>query len=61
MKIAQQFARMNRWTIAETIAKQMDWHFVDTFDTIHNYIETETMTLRKGLFVLIKEKSLSSL
>ncbi|KUF32010.1 MULTISPECIES: RNA-splicing ligase RtcB [Lysinibacillus] len=48
MKIAQQFARMNRWTIAETIAKQMDWHFVDTFDTIHNYIETETMTLRKG-------------
>lgn len=48
MKIAQQFARMNRWTIAETIAKQMDWHFTDTFDTIHNYIDTETMTLRKG-------------
>lgn len=48
MKIAQQFARMNRWTIAETIAKQMGWHFTDTFDTIHNYIDTETMTLRKG-------------
>lgn len=48
MKIAQQFARMNRWTIAETIGKQMDWHFTDTFDTIHNYIDTETMTLRKG-------------
>ncbi|MFA1738370.1 RtcB family protein [Lysinibacillus fusiformis] len=48
MKIAQQFAQMNRWTIAETIAKHMDWQFIDTFDTIHNYIETETMTLRKG-------------
>ncbi len=48
MKIAQQFARMNRWTIAETIAKEMGWHFTDTFDTIHNYIDTETMTLRKG-------------
>ena len=48
MKIAQQFARMNRWTIAEIIAKQMGWHFTDTFDTIHNYIDTETMTLRKG-------------
>ncbi|WP_155594010.1 RtcB family protein [Lysinibacillus cavernae] len=48
MKIAQQFARMNRWTIAQTIAHHMDWHFIDTFDTIHNYIDTETMTLRKG-------------
>lgn len=48
MKIAQQFAQMNRWTIAETIAKHMDWQLIDTFDTIHNYIETETMTLRKG-------------
>ncbi|WKT75141.1 RtcB family protein [Lysinibacillus fusiformis] len=48
MKIAQQFAQMNRWTIAETIATHMDWQLIDTFDTIHNYIETETMTLRKG-------------
>ncbi|MCE4044209.1 RtcB family protein [Lysinibacillus fusiformis] len=48
MKIAQQFAQMNRWTIAETIAKHMNWQLIDTFDTIHNYIETETMTLRKG-------------
>ncbi|SKB87236.1 tRNA-splicing ligase RtcB [Lysinibacillus sp. AC-3] len=48
MKIAQQYARMNRWTIAETIAKHMNWHFSETFDTIHNYIDTETMTLRKG-------------
>ncbi|MFJ7953393.1 RtcB family protein [Lysinibacillus sp. NPDC096418] len=48
MKIAQHFARMNRWTIAQTIAKYMDWSYTESFDTIHNYIETETMTLRKG-------------
>ncbi|MEB2280989.1 RtcB family protein [Lysinibacillus xylanilyticus] len=48
MKIAQQYARMNRWTIAETISKHMNWRFNETFDTIHNYIDTETMTLRKG-------------
>lgn len=58
MKIAQQFARMNRWTIAETIAKQMDWHFRDTFDTIHNYIDTETMTLRKGAVRANKDEKL---
>lgn len=58
MKIAQQFARMNRWTIAETIAKQMDWHFTDTFDTIHNYIDTETMTLRKGAVRANKDEKL---
>ncbi|WP_341299498.1 RtcB family protein [Lysinibacillus sp. FSL H8-0500] len=48
MKIAQQYARMNRWTIAKTIAGHMGWQFTETFDTIHNYIDTETMTLRKG-------------
>lgn len=58
MKIAQQFARMNRWTIARTIAKQMDWHFTDTFDTIHNYIDTETMTLRKGAVRANKDEKL---
>lgn len=58
MKIAQQFARMNRWTIAETIAKLMDWHFTDTFDTIHNYIDTETMTLRKGAVRANKDEKL---
>lgn len=58
MKIAQQFARMNRWTIAETIAKQMDWNFTDTFDTIHNYIDTETMTLRKGAVRANKDEKL---
>lgn len=58
MKIAQQFARINRWTIAETIAKQMDWHFTDTFDTIHNYIDTETMTLRKGAVRANKDEKL---
>lgn len=48
MKIAQNFACMNRLTIAQTIAKHMHWSYTETFDTIHNYIETETMTLRKG-------------
>ncbi|MEG0450697.1 MAG: RtcB family protein [Lysinibacillus sp.] len=48
MKIAQNYARMNRQIIARTIAEHMGWAYIDTFDTIHNYIETETMTLRKG-------------
>ncbi|KYG89764.1 RNA-splicing ligase RtcB [[Bacillus] sp. KCTC 13219] len=48
MKIAQRYAVMNRWTIAETIAQHMGWIYTDTFDTIHNYIDTDTMTLRKG-------------
>ncbi|MEC1177871.1 RtcB family protein [Metasolibacillus meyeri] len=48
MKIAQRYAVINRWTIAETIAQHMGWAYTDTFDTIHNYIDTDTMTLRKG-------------
>lgn len=48
MKIAQRYAVINRWTVAETIAQHMEWTYTDTFDTIHNYIDTDTMTLRKG-------------
>lgn len=58
MKIAQKFAKMNRWVIAETIARHMGWSYSDTFDTIHNYIEIETMTLRKGAVRANKDEKL---
>ena len=48
MKLAQEHARVNRETIARTIIKRMKLHETDRFDTIHNYIDTEAMILRKG-------------
>jgi hypothetical protein len=48
MEIVQQFASLNRKTIAELITEYMRWHIVDTFETIHNYIDTKDMILRKG-------------
>lgn len=48
MKLAQQFAKANRERIAFVIGHHMNWTYTDAFDTIHNYIDTETMTLRKG-------------
>lgn len=48
MEIVQQFASLNRKTIAELITEYMRWHIVDTFETIHNYIDTKNMILRKG-------------
>lgn len=46
--IAQEFAKLNRKTIIELIINIMGLHVVDSFDTIHNYIDTESMILRKG-------------
>jgi RNA-splicing ligase RtcB len=46
--IAQQFAKLNRKTIIELIINVMGLHVEDSFDTIHNYIDTESMILRKG-------------
>jgi tRNA-splicing ligase RtcB (3'-phosphate/5'-hydroxy nucleic acid ligase) len=48
MKLAQAFAKQNRETIASIIAENMNWQYSDCFDSIHNYIDTDAMILRKG-------------
>ncbi len=48
MKLAQTHALINREVIAKVITKKMDLHVVESFQTIHNYIDTEHMILRKG-------------
>lgn len=46
--IARIFAQTNRQTIADIILTGMGWHVTDGFDTLHNYVDTEHMILRKG-------------
>lgn len=48
MRIAQKFAEYNRKAIAEVIIREMDFNVVDSFTTIHNYIDLDEMILRKG-------------
>lgn len=48
MKITQEHASINRALIAKKIMKEMKLHEVERFETIHNYIDTENMILRKG-------------
>lgn len=48
MEIVQRFAVLNRATIAKIILQKMGWKEVDRFETIHNYIDTKNMILRKG-------------
>ena len=48
MRIAQEFATLNRKAMVDTIVKGMKLHPIEQFTTIHNYIDTENMILRKG-------------
>jgi RNA-splicing ligase RtcB len=48
MKIIQQFAVLNRKAMTDVIIGGMGLNAVEAFTTIHNYIDTETMILRKG-------------
>ena len=48
MKLTQEYAKLNRETIADIIVSKMNLHPVDGFDTIHNYIDIDNMVLRKG-------------
>ena len=49
MKIVQEYAKWNRIAIAYDIRAYMGWSGIDyNFETIHNYIDTDRMVLRKG-------------
>jgi len=48
MAIAQEYASLNRKAIADIIQCGMRWKVEGEFETIHNYIDMDTMILRKG-------------
>lgn len=48
MKLVQQFAMLNRQAMMDEILKGMKLHVEEQFTTIHNYIDTDQMILRKG-------------
>ncbi len=48
MKIVQKYAELNRKAMMDEIVKGMKFHVVEQFTTIHNYIDTDAMILRKG-------------
>ena len=48
VEICQQFARRNRELMAEIILDRCGFTAIDAFHTIHNYIDTDEMILRKG-------------
>jgi RNA-splicing ligase RtcB len=48
MRIAQEFAELNRKAMMDVILKGMGLHAVEQFTTIHNYIDLRHGILRKG-------------
>ncbi|MBQ8928298.1 MAG: RtcB family protein [Oscillospiraceae bacterium] len=48
MAIVQAFADCNRRAMTDVIVKGMHWHIEEQFTTMHNYIDTQSMILRKG-------------
>ena len=48
MKIVQAYAQLNRQAMMDEIVKGMKLHVTEQFTTIHNYIDTENMIVRKG-------------
>ena len=48
MKIVQNFASLNSQAMAADIIKGMKFTEIESFSTIHNYIDTDNKILRKG-------------
>ena len=58
MKLIQQFATLNRKAMTEVILRGMGLTESGRFTTIHNYIDTESMILRKGSVSAKKDERL---
>ncbi len=58
MKIVQKFAMLNRKAMIDVIIKGMKLKVVEEFTTIHNYIDTDNMILRKGAVSAVKGEKL---
>ena len=56
VEICQQFARKNREKIAEILLERTGMTGTDAFHTIHNYIDTKEMILRKGAIAAHKDE-----
>lgn len=57
MDIAVEYAALSRKQMGETIINQLGLTVVDSFTTVHNYVDTENKILRKGA-VSAKENEL---
>lgn len=58
MELVQQHAHCNRKAIAEDICSHMGFKVLDQFETIHNYLDTTHMILRKGAVSAQKDEKL---
>lgn len=58
MKIVQTYAELNRQAMIDEIVSGMNLHIIDQFTTIHNYIDTDSMILRKGAVSAKKNEKL---
>ena len=56
INICQEFAKKNREKIAEIIMEKTALHGEEAFHTIHNYIDTDEMILRKGSIAAHKDE-----
>lgn len=56
MKIAQTYAKLNRQTIIKIITEKMSWKILEEFDVIHNYIDIQSMIMRKGAISAQKDE-----
>ena len=56
VSVCQRFARQNRELMAEKIVRRCGLTIHDAFHTIHNYIDTNEMILRKGAIAAHKDE-----
>lgn len=61
MRICQEYAIVNRWLIAHTICYGMGWglsDLLDSFETVHNYIDDFNMVRKGAISAKLGEKIL---
>lgn len=58
MDIAQKYAELNRRAMLDILLTRMGWQAMDSFSTVHNYIDMDNLILRKGAVSAQKDERL---
>lgn len=56
MAICQEWAEVNRDTIAKDIINAMNWDYIKVIQSVHNYIDIDAAIIRKGAIAARKDE-----
>ena len=60
LQVVQEFASLNRKAILDELVKGMKWKILDSYECIHNYVDSETETINSFSAPVLRKGAISA-